>query len=296
MPSAPESQATHADVLLQETQNMLAPLARMLVAHGVTYPQLAQALKPVFLEAAKAELAEAEKAQTDSALSLLSGVHRKDVRLMRHGSSRSSSTGSRSPSLIAEIVARWATDRKYLNASGKPRSLPVRSLRVRERSFETLVKSVSQDFHPHSVLNELVRLGTVNVRNGQVRLKYDIAPREGFGESAYYLGVNVRDHLSAAVANMRLVGSPEKTPHLEFAVTADEITPESAYKLEQLARKLWSSAAKQWWKKALLAYEADKAKPASSRTGRTRFGAYSFVESLDNAIAEQTRSVRKGQK
>ena len=71
-----------ADTLLEESVAMLAPLVRLLVASGVTYPQFTTALKTAFLRAAHAELESSNKKVTDSAVSLLSGVHRKDVRAL----------------------------------------------------------------------------------------------------------------------------------------------------------------------------------------------------------------------
>lgn len=66
--------------VLTQVLAMLQPLVVWLLRSGVGYTDLTAALKPVFLEAARAELARTGAKQTDSAISLLSGVHRKDVR------------------------------------------------------------------------------------------------------------------------------------------------------------------------------------------------------------------------
>jgi hypothetical protein len=296
MASAPEPQVTHADVLLQETQAMLAPLARMLVAHGVTYTQLVKALKPVFLAAAQSELAQSGKESTDSALSLLSGVHRKDVRSLVRGPA-SRKPADRTLSFAAQVSIRWSTDRKYLDARGRPKVLPLRASRARERSFETLTHSISRDFHPHSVLNELVRLGLAEVRAERVHLLWhEFTPRDSLKEVAYLAGLNAHDHLAAVAANLGKVGTGEDTPYLEYSIYADDITTESAAKLEKLARKLWSGASKQWLKKALVAFESDKTKPASLRTARARFGAYTFAEPEPSVKAAVRRSPGRGSK
>ena len=59
------------------------PLVAWLVRSGVGYAEFAAALKPVFLAQAMAEAQRLGHKPTDSALSLLSGLHRKDVRQMR---------------------------------------------------------------------------------------------------------------------------------------------------------------------------------------------------------------------
>ena len=53
-----------------------------LLRNGVSYPAFAEVLKSVFVAAAERELERTATAPTQSALSLLSGVHRKDVRQM----------------------------------------------------------------------------------------------------------------------------------------------------------------------------------------------------------------------
>jgi hypothetical protein len=48
---------------------------------GITYPQFAQALKTTFFDVARKELEERDSRITDSSISILSGVHRKDVKV-----------------------------------------------------------------------------------------------------------------------------------------------------------------------------------------------------------------------
>ena len=296
MPSAPETQTTHADVLLQETQNMLAPLARMLVAHGVTYPQLAQALKPVFLEAARAELDANGKSLTDSALSILSGVHRKDVRVMAHDDGRSNSAEARTTSRCAQIVVRWASDPKYLNARGRPRSLPIRSENRREKSFETLVRTITTDYHPSTILAELIRLGLVAVKRNSVSLRSEgFIPHEGFAEMAYFLALNVRQHLAAASSNVAASVNGEPARFLEHASFVDEISPAAVAKLKKLAMRLWLDSNKKWVRAATALYESEQSQPIEQRFGKIHFGAYCHTDSeaKESAIIRSADQERK---
>ena len=67
--SAPADAAggPRAGVALRAALGLLVPLARWLVHNGVTYASFAPALKSVFVEAARRELAESGGKQTDSA-------------------------------------------------------------------------------------------------------------------------------------------------------------------------------------------------------------------------------------
>ena len=79
----PEHPLPPADELLRALGSVLAPLLRLLLASGLDYTRLAAQLKPLFIEQARLELLRTRKIDTDSAISLLSGVHRKDVRELR---------------------------------------------------------------------------------------------------------------------------------------------------------------------------------------------------------------------
>jgi len=297
VPSRAKLKGSQADVVLHEARTMLTPLARMLVAHGVTYPRLAQELKFVFLEAARAELAAEDLVPTDSALSLRSGVHRKDVRALAHAGARDRRGANRPLSFAAEVFTRWANDRRYADARGRPKPLPLRSDDSTSLSFEGLVRSVSKDFHPRSVLDELVRLGVAVTAGEQVRLKAEaFVPHEGFTEVAYYIGANVHDHLAAAAANLRTVGMQAKAPFLEHGVYADELSEESAVQLQGLARKLWSAAVKAMVKAALAAVEADRDKPAEQRAVRMRFGAFFYSEPTAPTRPASKRLQQRGSK
>lgn len=192
-----------ADVVLDQTLTILMPLVRLMIANGVTYPQLVAALKPAFLQAAHAELAESGQRISDSAISIVSGVHRKDVRAL---------TSHRRPpvprllSLAGEVIARWTSDARYIAEDGSPRALPLRnSADDGERpSFEQLTQSVSRDLHSRAVLDELSRLGVLEVTADIVRLRIErsIAGRQ-FIAALSIAASDVQDRLRAMEAQLR---------------------------------------------------------------------------------------------
>ena len=125
------------------------------------YGEFAAALKPVFLEMALAEVARDGAKLTDSALSLLSGLHRKDVRalapVLKGTADPSAALGKPSPA--SQVATRWLTN-------GWPETLPVAGPAP---SFEALARSVSTDLHPRSVLQEL--LAATGARAQHIRLE-----------------------------------------------------------------------------------------------------------------------------
>ena len=83
---------------------MLAPLVRALIRQGITYPQFAASLKLVFLEVARQELRAGNQRETDSAVSVLSGVHRKEVRAVGVTAAPQMSPAL---TLASQIFTRW---------------------------------------------------------------------------------------------------------------------------------------------------------------------------------------------
>jgi hypothetical protein len=271
--------ASRSDVLLDQTLAMLAPLVRLLVANGVTFPQLVTALKPTFLRAAQAELSKSSKRINDSALSIVSGVHRKDVRALSSESRLTACARQPLPSLAGEVIARWASDPQYIGQDGLPRALPVRNGNAKsEPSFERLSQSVSRDFHSRAVLEELLRLGFVEISDDIARLDLKRAVADhGFIHAMAYIARNVHDHLAAIEGNFSATQTGNGSPHLEHGVSAEDLGPESIQALQELARRVLESATRR-----ISALSAECLEHDSQRSGsqamRMRFGMYFYSE------------------
>jgi Family of unknown function (DUF6502) len=270
---------TNADALLDESVAMLTPLVRLLVASGVTYPQFTAALKTSFLRAAHAELESGSKRVTDSAVSLLSGIHRKDVRALTSDGVLKARGFDRMQSLPDEIFTRWTNDPNYLDVDGLPKVLPMRGRTPDEASFEQLTQSVSRDFHPRSILDELVRLGLADVQADTVRLRaYTYVPQEDFEKTVRYVRANIADHLAAASANLHAVRNGAHGPFLEQSLYADELSEESVKELHRLARRIWESALRRMFALANERARIDEQGAPGSQSMRLRFGTFFYSE------------------
>ena len=64
-------------------RQLLAPLARLMIRHGITMPAIIEVLKQVLVSVAEKDFPVAGKSTTDSRVSVLTGVHRKDVKRLR---------------------------------------------------------------------------------------------------------------------------------------------------------------------------------------------------------------------
>ena len=274
--SAPPDPTPAPTLVLDRVLALLRPLVRLLLRHGVTYPVFAAALKRVFLQEAQAELAGRGMAGTDSAITLLSGVHRRDVRTLTRGAAAEPALAPPPAlGLAAQVVARWLNDPAFHGADGRPRVLP----REGPGGFGALVAGVSRDVRPKAVLDELLRLGVLDdTEAGLVLARSGFAPRAGFDEALWLSAQNLHDHAAAAVANLT---GPRPRPggYLEQAVFVDEITAESAERLHDVSVEAWRRAFALVMAEAQARFDADATQAApGARTHRARFGVYFFSE------------------
>lgn len=264
-----------APLVLKAALAVVKPLIGLMLRHGVTYPAFAAALKEVFLTCAQEELRAQGAVLTDSAVSLRSGVHRRDVRmLLRSDVSSEPPAGigaSMQPiGLATQVVARWLSEAVYADDQGEPKAL-ARSTSA--DGFDTLVASTSSDVRPRAVLDELLRLGIVQETDGQVRLlSAGFAPREDFVEMAQLMQLNLHDHLAAATENL-----DGRNNFLEQAVFVDQLTKQSAQHLHAVSTKAWRQAFKIVMREAASRFEHDQQHAsAEERHHRARFGAYFY--------------------
>ena len=262
--------------LIRAVRHVLHPLVRLLLAQGLTYPWLADMLKGIFVDVADRDFQLAGKRQTDSRVSLLTGVHRKDVRRLRDEDGDRSSRMPPAVSLGSQLVARWVTTPRYLDEEGVPIPLARLASQGGELSFEALVATVSKDIRARAVLDEWMRLGVALLdADDRVILNSEaFVPARGFDEKVFYFGQNVHDHVSTAVDNVIGV----EPAQLERSVHYDTLTPQSVAELERLAGRLGMQALKSLNRRAAELAARDADDPAAVE--RMNFGVYFHREPM----------------
>lgn len=216
-------------------KRVLKPFIKLMLANDLSYTFAIDLLKTLFVEVSDTEFMIDGKRPTDTRISLISGVHRKDVRRLREYSPEVGEVVPENISLGSQIMALWNSDSKYLNKEGIPKALPRLASAGETESFESLVRSVSTDIHPRAVLDEWLRLGfaTVDAEN-RVHIMADaFIPQEGFEEKAFFFGHNLHDHAEAAVSNM--LG--QQNSFLERCVYYDELSMASVQEISEFAKK-----------------------------------------------------------
>lgn len=258
-------------ILIAALRRLLRPLIKLLLVNGITYPFLSNLLKSLYVEVAREEFLLNGKAQTDSRISLLSGVHRKDVKRLGE-ESRQEQAAPPTISLGAKLVALWTSNALYLDESGRHLPLPRQASEGGAKSFEGLVSSVSKDIRSRVILDEWLRIGVAHLdEQDRVCLNTDaFIPENGYDEKAYYFGQNLHDHIAAGAHN--LLG--QKPSFLDRSVYYNKLTPESVAELAELSKKLGMQALVAVNKRAEALQKTDAEKADAQQ--RINFGVYYF--------------------
>lgn len=272
-----------ADQLSPPLARLLRPLVRLCIRGGMTFPALCQLLRELYVNVAEHDFALAGKEQTDSRVSLLTGIHRKEVSRLR-GAGAPVNEVPASVSRTSAIIARWLASPQFSDAQGQPLALP-RASGGPGASFETLVASVTRDVRPRAVLDEWLdrHLVTIDEDDRVVLAEAAFIPQGGDDGKLYYFGRNLHDHIAAAVSNV-LAPSPA---FIERAVHYDGLSADLAKRLEARARELALAALQQANREAHAACETDV-----GGDHRCNFGVYVYREKMDRTErgAEDTAS------
>ncbi len=264
---------------------VFAPLAQLVVARGLPYAAIEDALKRAIVDAAAAAHPHVAAHRSVSRISTTTGINRREVTRLtrpaptgRKAAPAATAAGApvRSParSPASEVFAHWLSDPRYLDRKHAPRVLPRTGAGL---SFESLAQEVTRDVHPRSLLDELLRLKLARLDESTDRVSIQ---RDGFvptGDQQRMLGFlsdNVSDHLAAAVSNV--LGDGHR--HFEQAIFADGISATSMQALRVLIGPQWKLLLENLVPPLEKLIEADTALPVDAQR-RVRIGLYAFDES-----------------
>ena len=231
---------------------LFAPITRLLVARGILIAEAVERLKLHYIRAARDQ---AGSRPTDSRISVMTGLQRRDITRLLAIANAEAGTGARTVNHLSRLVALWQTDPVY---GGKP--LPRSGASA---SFEALAHAIRKDVHSRTMLEQLTLAGTVALDDqGRVYLlQHAYQPLAGSEQQLAYFADNAQDFLAAASGN--ILTSP--APFFERAVHYNGLSPEAVAELDQMFRDGQMAL--------LLRMSAAAAERASCSPGRHRFRA-----------------------
>lgn len=218
----------------QAFKSLFKRLARLAIEAGLTAPMAHRLLKEAMVETAEDDYSLDGKRLTDSRISVLTGVHRKDIRTFRSETPQMADSGSQKVSVLSTVVGRWLGSPDLNDGSGKPIALP-RSAEAGP-SFDGLVESVTSDVRPRTLLDELVRSGAaaVDQKTDMVTLtQHALISAASLEDGLYFLDRNVGDHIAAVAHNV----VADASPLLERAVFYNNLHPDDVDRLQAISRE-----------------------------------------------------------
>lgn len=207
-------------------RRLLQPLAKMCIRQSISIQELIELAKAAFIAAAADEIERNNQKVNVSRLSVMTGLHRRDVmRIYREGDQSKAL-----PGLASRVLAQWEQDERFHTKAGKPRVL---SADGDQSEFAQLVAAVSTDVNFATVLFELERLGLVERAARGIKFigKAQITSQDP-AESFTLLARDAEDLLMSVDEN---VFSPRDEKNLHARTEYDNVAPEH---LEEIRRWL----------------------------------------------------------
>ncbi len=190
-------------VAIREALERILPVfVSILLRCGVTYSELDNRLRRIFVATATWQFGIRGRPTNVSRTAVLTGISRHQVRKIRDLSAEDATACSvRVMGVFAEVLSNWHCDERYCDRSGKPRGIWFSS--ENGVSFENLVASIRRDIPATSILRELKRVGAVSEgADGRLHVHaIDYTPAGSTPEQFNRFGEVVRDFLSSTGHN-----------------------------------------------------------------------------------------------
>lgn len=274
----------HSKLLVQTIATILRPLVRILLRHGVSAGAMSEIVNRVYVEVAENEFKVPGRKQSDSRISVLTGLHRKHVARIKKFPALEKVELEERHNRAVRVLSGWSRDRRFQTKAGKPAVIPFEG----KKSFSELVEKYSGGVPPRAIRDELTRVGIIEInKQNKIKLKTKgYVPGSSDIEKLRILGMDAADLVSTIDHNMT-----HKHPDLRFqrTVVYDSIPLEHANEFRKLSAK--------YGQELLEKLDRWLAKRESNAQGKRqqiiRLGAsvFQFEEETESDL--ETNSVRK---
>jgi hypothetical protein len=147
---------------------ILQPLVRILLRNGVSFGTFSDIAKWVYVDTAANEFGIANRKQTTSHISVITGLSRKEVKRVKEKTRPADTEIAEQYNRAARVITAWRRERAFADPKGRPLDLPVSGDGA---TFAELVRKFSGDLPYRAVLDELVQTRAVEITEGNhVRL------------------------------------------------------------------------------------------------------------------------------
>ena len=270
--TTPDALYTEQQALLAAMGHLLKPFAKLGLAKGVPIQAIEELIRHAYVDAAKQACEGDNPERLTSRISTMTGLTRREVgRIQQAPSLELPATRS----AATDMLTQWTSQAAYVDKKKTPIAIPRQGPAP---SFEALAANVTKDVHARSLLAEMIRLNLVTHRKttDTVELLENIfVPNDDWPQMVGFLGVNVGDHLEAAVTNV--LGDGHQ--HFEQALLADELSAESVVEAKALISTQWRHLITTLGPELQALMDADKA-ANRPQDQAVRIGLYSLSKAM----------------
>jgi Family of unknown function (DUF6502) len=225
---APSFSTESSSIWLRAIRVALLPIVRILVTRQVAFQSFVELAKSMYVEVALKEF-HAAASPSDSAVSLLTGIHRKEVKRLRVQETSTPYSPMSSP--LVAVLNEWSSQ-KFSRPDGAPMELPRTRRAGGEQSFEALAESVNSDVRPRALLDQLLRIGVVTINDADrvAMFQHAVAHTLPEAERAEIASTRLQTLARATAHNiLQPVGERKRFPILH--VFSNEVTRDTAQSL-----------------------------------------------------------------
>lgn len=260
-------------------RRLLRPLIAHLMRRGWGYIAFRDLLKRIYVDEAMRSHA-GEEPPTDSQISVVTGINRREVKRLREEAARPEADETRDPmagvNIAARVVGTWVSGASFCDPDGNPRPLSVRN-DGNAPNFDALLRKAKVDVRARTVIEELERAGIAErLPDDRVRLLRTAFTPDEPRDKLLFLAANVGDHMRSAFHNL----AGEQPVFIERAlfhngIGADRLDAARPV-LSDMADRLLRQSNEQLLEGNLASTDAAGAESDGGRLRRLRLGVYYY--------------------
>ncbi len=187
--------------LPKAVMHILKPIIRILMRNDVSHAEFCALAKQAYFDVAHKYFAIPGKKMTHSRVAVLTGINRKEVLRLSRQKEANEETLEGTPNRAKRVVNGWLSDPDFLDSNKKPLVL---NIKQGENSFYQLAARYSGDITAGAIIDELQRLGIVELINSeQIKLNQEAyIPQTGELEKIDIISTCASDLMDTAIYNL----------------------------------------------------------------------------------------------
>lgn len=265
--------------VLNSFQLVLRPIVKILLRYGIGYNEFAETVKTAYVDVSSSEFGIRGRPTNISRVAVMTGLTRKEVRRLRTKIESGEDIVVVKSTPITEILHRWHAEDEFLDASGRPATLPFSGT---EKSFSALVKKYGGDVPAGAMRAELKRVGSIEENeDGDLTVKLrSFWPSDQTPKLESALIHHVYPLLSNVSFNTDPKNKTEAMP--QFAAYSTNINAADRPRIKRMCTDRLTDIASSF-DDLFIAYESRGSEKKETDTRPVMVGVYYFEERDDNA-------------